>query len=187
MRKWLLQYGLIDADGLSIDDLLHVINRHITSAFIEENDSISFWKEYLSKIDSIHFYSDTLFEYVGRPEVPYSEKIREIVERLMNYEPGFDNLDICSKFDHDYNKAYDIIYMSNILDYNREVQKINDACANLLNLLVSRGAVVCSHMVHCGALEVEQDIFSKYFHYDEIFCDEKGVGRVLYYKYTKKD
>lgn len=186
LRKWLLQYGLIDADGQSISDLSYIIKRHIHSDFIDEQNSIAFWQDYLSKIDNIHFYSNILFEYIERPDVPYNAKIKEIVERLKSLEPKFDVIDICSKLDINLNRKYDIIFISNILDYNRESQRLQNACANMLNLLKNSGFVICSHMPQYKSLDVEQEIFSDYFHYDELFVDEKDGQKVLYYKYTRR-
>ena len=60
LRKWLLEYGLIDASGLSINKILNIINQ-VKPNSQDEKDSIIFRKYYLTEITSHYFYSKPIF------------------------------------------------------------------------------------------------------------------------------
>ncbi len=187
LRKWLLQKNLIDADGESLSTLLYIVKNHIHSDFIQEQDSIDFWLDFMNRIDNVHFYSNILFEYIERPEVPYSNNKKELSEKLKLINPKFDYIDICSNLATVGANKYDLVYLSNILDYNREEQRLHNCCQNMLNLLQNNGEVICSQIQSKHNLDKELDIFSDYFKYDELFIDNGYNQKILYYKYTKKD
>lgn len=185
LRKWLLQYGLIDADGLSIDSLLRIVNRHLPPISTDEKESAIFWKNYLDGVDTCHFYSDALFSYTNRPEVTYADNIIELVKKLNSREIVFDTIDMCQSID--INRKYDTVFMSNILDYNRiGTTTINIAMSNLYSILNNRGRVVLSHFQHFPKFDVEKSIFSSCFDYDEIFSSCDTGQDITYYQYTKK-
>lgn len=186
LRKWLLQYGRIDADGLSIDNLLRVVNHHLASSSIDEEESVEFWNNFLNKIDSYHFYSNILFEYIERPPVGYESRIRELVQSLGLINPKFDNIDICDRFNCEPSRKYDLVFMSNILDYDRSIDRLENACSNLLSLLNDGGSVICSHMGKFSGFDAEKELFSKSFEYSEIFTDRTDTQSVQYYQYVKR-
>ncbi len=187
LRKWLLQYNLIDADGQYMSTLKYIVKNHLDSDCLNEQDSVTFWLDFLSKIDNFHFYSNILFEYMKRPKVPYSENLKAISEKLKLMYPRFDYVDICANLKNNQTRKYDLVYLSNILYYNRQEEKLKNCCHNILNILEENGEVICSSIrPDAYYLDKEHDIFSDYFHYDEIFTDKFTDHSVLYYKYTKK-
>lgn len=186
LRKWLLKFKAIDADGYSKSELLWIINhiQHFTS--LDEQESTLFWKDYINKIKNVHFYSNILFEYIEKPDVPYKQKIEMILKLLEVVEPKFDNIDICSPLRIDVPNKYDRIFLSSILDYNREPEKLQIAYDNLLKILKDSGSIICTHYSQYKELSMEKDMFSQDFDYEELFVDENGSQDILYYKYTKK-
>ena len=186
LRKWILNWKYIDADGLSISELLYIVNHAICISQDEQYSQI-FWQYFLSKIDNIHFYSNILFEYIEKPDVPYKTKIAELREILNNLIIKYNNIDIGNKL-IDIKETYDIIFLTNILDYNRNnTKKLNIICENLWNLLNNNGSIICSQIPqHSELLNKEKILFQNYFNYEELFIDKKESQKILYYKYTKK-
>lgn len=180
LRKWLLQYGIIDAEGHTLNELQWIVNR-VNPSFKTEEESKLFWLHSLKMINNYHFYSNILFEYVPTPSVPYSENLSDVAQILKTMDLIFDNIDICLNICIDSNRKYDMVFMSNILNYNRTLEKLEIVCQNLINLLRSNGSVICVNMPNRSSLEEEKSIFSKYFDFSEIF-----KGDNLYYKYTLK-
>lgn len=186
LRKWLLNWKYIDADGLSISDLLFIV-KHSKPISKDEQESQIFWQYFLNKIDNIHFYSNILFEYIEKPDVPYKNKIYELREIMNNLIIKYNNIDMASKL-IDSKETYDIIFLTNILDYNRnDAQKINIICENLYNLLKRNGSIICSQIPqYSELLNKEKVVFQNHFNYEELFIDKKEQQKILYYKYVKK-
>ncbi len=182
LRKWLIQYGMIDANGVRIRELEWIVNS-INSNYKTEEESKLFWLHSLKRINNCNLYSfsNHLFEYVLAPAVPYLENLSDVAEILKTMELKFDNIDICSSIYIDPNRKYDMIFMSNILNYNRTFEKLEIVCRNLISILKNNGSVICVNMPNWFPLEEEKSIFLKYFDFDEIFTNDN-----LYYKYTLK-
>lgn len=180
LRKWLLQYGIIDADGYISRDLKWIVNKINPNSKTEEESRL-FWLHSLKMINNRHFYSNILFEHIPNPSVPYSENLSDVVEMLKTMELIFDNIDICSNICIDPNRKYDMVFMSNILNYNRTLVKLEIVCQNLISLLKSNGSVICVNMPNVSSLEEEKSIFLKYFDFNEIFKKDN-----LYYEYVLK-
>lgn len=188
LRKWLLEYGLMDADGESLETLKWIAKKHMTSLDIDEQESSKFWFNYLSKIDNIHFYSNVLFEYIESPEVPHKtkEERKLLSEKLKRLKLEFSKIDICKETIVPPTRKYDGVYLSNILDYNRDMLRLQTTCKNMLNILKANGFVACSHMSQYPLMEMEKDVFLEYFNYDELFVDKVDSQEILYYRYTRK-
>lgn len=179
LRKWILEYGLIYADGLLLKELLYIV-KNARSNSIDEEESRLFWLNFFEKIDNYHFYSNILFEYVPNSIIPYKENLKEVVEILKKIQLNFECVDICSQY-FSSNRKYDMVFMSNILNYNRTLSKLEIACNNLKDLLNNKGSIICVNMPNSSSIEKEKKVFSNQFEFDEIFTDNN-----LYYKYTKK-
>ena len=186
LRKWLIENNSIDADGQLIPDLIYILKHQLSFVSENEKDSITFWLDFLKKIDEEYFYSNVLFEHIYRPDVPYSQNIKELSEKLKIREPRFDSIDICSNLNIKEREKYDLIYLSNILEYNRESEKLYNVCQNMYDLLKTKGEVICVNMKKFNDLNKERDMFSKYFDYEELFINKDDLQNSVYYKYIKK-
>ena len=180
LRKWLLENGLIDADNIKLIKIKNIINSKKTNVK-DELDSIIFWKSFLKKINSYDIYGNLLFEYTNNKYEPYKNNINIIVNKLSKINLKFDNIDISDK-NITNNKKYDYIFLSNILDYNRNKQDLINIKRNLINLLKDNGNVICVNMLDNEKLYYEKDYFNSDFIYNEISND----NNILYYKYTKR-
>ena len=102
---------------------------------------------------------------------------------LDGYNLKFKHMNICNGLVT--NKKYDVIFLSNIMDYNRNNKsRMNDICENLDELLSDNGIIVMSHFKFFSNFNIENDIFSKYFDYIPLDINDNPVS---YYIYKKKN
>jgi len=187
LRKWLLQYKLLNADSISIKGLSNIVNINKKSNIKGEVESAIFWQYYLGYINSINFYDSLLFEHADNSIVSYQDKAEIILEKLNQTDLKFDCIDICSKLDNKKDRKYDKVFLSNILDYNRKREKLEIVYNNMLQLLKDGGSIICSNIENYRTIDIEREIFSKGFSYNEIFTDDYRRNRdVTYYQYRKK-
>lgn len=187
LRKWLLQYKLLNPDSISIKGLSNIVNGYMEFGIKEEQESAILWRYYLDHIDSIYFYDSVLFEHVDNFEVSYQDKIGKILESLNQRNPQFDCIDICSKLNNKKDRKYDKVFLSNILDYNRKPKRLEIVYNNMLQLLKAGGSVICSNIENYRDIDIEKEIFSRGFSYNEILTDDYHRTRdIIYYQYIKK-
>lgn len=187
LRKWLLQWKLLNADSIYIKNLSDIVNSYMKSNIKDEKESAMLWRYYLDHIDSIYFYDNILFEHVGNPEVSYQNQIERILESLNQRNPKFDCIDICSKLNNKKDRKYDKVFLSNILYYNRKPKKLEIVYNNMLQLLKEGGSIICSDDIeNYRDIDIERDIFSNGFSYNEIFTDSHHTQEITYYQYSKK-
>ena len=186
LRKWLLQLGYIDAEHLSVRDVLEKLDEVLSIDFTEsERVSFLFWKYYLSKNadDRKLLYSDSLFLDISDSKVRYADNLKNIATRLSLMDVGFKTEDICMRTSGTKDERYDTVFLSNILDHNRiGTSRLKIAQSNVSRMLSSGGRVVLSHFNFFPEIDTERRIFSKDFFYDELGYRDN----VLYYQYVKK-
>lgn len=180
LRKWLLELGYIDINCFSYDELKEIINFHKDSNNIDEKESVMFWNYYFNKHEFKHLYDEPIFEIIDNLKIKtvYDDKIDLLNEKLKGYNLTFYNTNI---IEESINKKYDIILMSNIIDY----VDTNSARDTLYDLLNDNGEVVSVSM---GALDLDKqmEIFSEKFEVQELFKSKRENIEDTYYKYIKK-
>lgn len=192
LRKWLLQDGRIDAEGFSTDTVLKIVDKYFPTFSEEEKESAIFWTKYLSRRDHKLLYEDDIFTHVKMQlqNVPYTQDIDGLLEKLSNMPISFQRMNICKDIVQS-DKKYDMVFLSNILDYNRNsAEKLNVAVSNLYRLLNSGGSIIlsCFHsFLSEWEMNGEIDIFSSCFDYNELTkCNVDRFGHISYYQYVKK-
>ncbi len=185
LRKWLLNYNYLDISILSIKELIYIVKK-VNPTSKEEQDSKLFWMIVFEKLKNTNeSLYDALFSYVS-PKETYTESINTIKQNLIKKEPVFYQCDIinssCIK------NNYDLIFLSNILDYNRNKKSLLKFMRKLDLLLNKDGSLVCTHIPNLTnpTIDLKEEIllFEKYFQYEELY--NKESDGILYYKYTKK-
>ena len=199
LRKWLLESGFLDAEGLGIKEIDSIIKCHRNDDDINERESCLFWQYYLDlkqkerfyEKDLFSFYSGALFENCNMKfEFPYNEEdIKKLLDKLNSNKLNFEVVDISS--DSYYNsKKYDIVYLSNILDL-KTANSVKNIVSNMNRLLKDNGIVVCTNILNHPYFDLFNDqikIFSEYFEYEILDIGLIGIAKdpIKYYKYTKK-
>ena len=149
LRKWGILY--FDEYYPNMRDLIFS-NKYIyecmkkASLFSEEDhDAFLFWNEYCDR--TWGYQSKELF-YISECGMDNEIKdLSNLKDILGNNKLSFINIDISKEID--INKKYDIIILSNILEYLAFEDISFDILSNNLDkLLKEDGVVVCSHVMH---------------------------------------
>lgn len=156
LRKWALVYDLVDIPrNINLNDLL----RNVSVFEEEELDALIFWMELSEKIDnplkSNIFWPNA--SVIRR--TTYGEDLNGMRDIIKDKVPNFSKLDFFGPVSFD--KKYDIIVFSNILDYASSIENLAICRDNLLKHLKDTGCVVCSY--------VSQRDRSKTKYQDEVF------------------
>ena len=189
LRKWLLQYGYADAAKLSYDDLFRIIYYHALAISSDEEESEVFWKKYLKLFPDEKLYHSPLFVNVFSPRVNCQMKKGMLVQRLSTSELNFKTLDICSD-EISSDKKYDLAFISNILDYNRDKSKLVVVRDNLGRILNNGGRVILSRFRSRHSdegINLEKKIFAEDFYILPLDVPTTNRYNYLsYHQYIKK-
>ena len=148
LRKWLIlytDYNYFD-NNLFFDQYKYILEYIMKRNIINDlNDEITyiFWKEFFKlnnysiNIRLFEIYCNKYFDYLKK------YKYRLIDEKnCINF--NFKNYDIYE--DIKCNKKYDIIILSNILEYKNDYNYLNKARINIEKLLKDNGFALCSYL-----------------------------------------
>ena len=199
LRKWLLESGFLDAEGLGIEEIASIIKSHENARDIYERESSLFWQYYLDLKQKEKFYDESFFSFYNdalfensstKFAFPYHEEdIKKLLDKLNSSKLHFEVVDISSN-SYTPSKKYDIVYLSNILDL-KATNNIKNVRNNMNNLLKDNGIVVCTNMINHPYFDFFREqikIFSECFEYEPLDIELRGIAKapVKYYKYTKK-
>jgi SAM-dependent methyltransferase len=193
LRKWLLESGYLDATLLNIYTVKGIVEKHycnMENTKSDEYDSAIFWLECIDKMGSYLFYNCKFFYEVWNASynVPYNKKFKELSYILNNKLLHFDNIDICSSTTLEENHKYDKVFLSNIIDYNRNRKDLINLLNNVKKILKEDGEIICT-CLYLGKeydMLLEQEIFSEDFYYNELYVNENSDFKEKYYRYIRK-
>ena len=184
LRKWLIQNGYLDAGKVCTQDIFKIISSIKTDNQCEK-DSLLFWKYFfnLSRYKKDHlYYYDNLFIDVAAKKMIYEDNLGDVSSILDGYNLQFKHMNVCNGFNSD--KKYDVIFLSNIMDYNRNSKsRINDIRDNLDELLTDDGIIVMAHFNFFSGFNIEKDVFNETFDYIPLDITDSSI---TYYAYKKK-
>ena len=93
------------------------------------------------------------------------------------------HMNVCKDFGLD--KKYDVIFLSNIMDYNRNNRpRIKDIRDNLDDLLTDDGIIVMAHFKFFSGFNMEKDVFDETFDYIPLDITD---SLITYYAYKKRN
>ena len=192
LRKWLIEYKnqLYPSNKYLYDSAyeLYKLIFEIKAKTIEERKARIFWLVYFETNN--YKCNKYLFESrYCKGNTPFEDnidKVREILPKTIN----FYGMDIFDEIDLD--KTYDIIILSNMLEYETNNERRNTLRKNLEKLLNNNGIVICSyktttkvsnfHLEERDILTKNQLVLDKEFKYYEPFI---GKEKELAYSYKK--
>lgn len=112
----------------------------------------------------------------------YEDNLGDVSSILDGYNLQFKHMNVCNGFNSD--KKYDVIFLSNIMDYNRNSKSmIIDIRDNLDDLLTDDGIIVMSHFKFFSGFNIEHEVFSNTFDYIPLDITDSSI---TYYAYKKK-
>lgn len=179
LRKWGIKYlgkFSLGSDFIKHTKYINELLELVTFSSESEEEAYSFWYNYIRKV--FPFDNSNLF-YLGsrnRNDMDRVDKLYKYIDNDLNFYNG--NM----KEYYPRNKKYDVIIMSNILEYcdDRDYYMLK---SNLYNLLNEDGVVVCSKITNCCNIYTQIRSFSECFDYEELY---NGYRNGFYgYTYTK--
>lgn len=192
LRKWSLIYRGVDVPyGNSKEWFLELLSEVSTKSELEE-EALSFWKYLNRKASS---YTSKLF--MGgisfNRRVPYENDLEGMASIIGDRDIDFSKINVFDFFDYD--RTFDVVVLSNILDYASTPAALATCRDNLVDHLSDNGIVICSYVLSgygdTGSKTILQDdIFSKSFevvegsNYSNPFHPTKSVPAS--YVYVKK-
>lgn len=186
LRKWLLENGILDAAEIGLEDIEKIISGKMNVSSKDEQESAQLWYYYLNKLKEtggIDFYDTKLFSAFKRTVLPYKGDIDLVTSELSNRGISFYNENICSNDFRGPDKKYGLVYLSNILDYNRSKERLKIVSSNLDKLLTDDGVVMCTTLFnHIGLEMLEIPFFEEKYNFSYI----PRNGRTRTYVYEKK-
>ena len=188
LKKWCMMYTGAYYLSANNEDLRRCIELHSNTP--EELIAYKFWKEVLVNIKESLYYSELFYKGTAWWNVPYMEDMNTFLRKVVGLKPNFTNGNIFEPLT--INKQYDVVVLSNILEYlyddiEYDTKSANVALDNLLKLLKPEGIVISSNIIdyeYSG-----NEIFEEFFEYQE---GPSGLNRLynkqvpMYYTYKKK-
>ena len=130
-----------------------------------EQKALEFFKKHVKEgTNFINLFYEVDKQPIGRTLYTKPEELSDCLDS----ELSFHHLDLFKQFDLE--KTYDILLISNILEWARgDKTKLQIAKDNLSRLLNKDGVVICSKLINQSneVINQERDIFSDSFTYDE--------------------
>ena len=183
LRKWCLEetkkYYISANDNL----LTKIVEKHS-----DENEFVAkFWLELIKTAEPSLYYSDLFFRTPYYWSIPYHQKEEELIELLKEKKHNFECIDIFEE--QNINKKYDIILISNIIEYlillnNKELEQ--SFVINMYNLLEDDGIIISTKVLNSNYQESEMDNYfdKKAGNNGIILCSRETAP--ISYQYTKK-
>ena len=189
LKKWCMEYTGKSVLSASNRELYECIDLHQDNEI--ENNVALFWKKILiatkMPLANSSLFFNNFSDVYG---VPYNNDVERMNGIIKDKEPNYQTMDIFTE--RDFDKQYDIIVLSNILEYpyayEDDDQLIYERTMNnLLRALKDDGIVVCSSLIFEKALE--RKAFSEYFDFHEgafEYDEQRYKHKPISYSYTKK-
>lgn len=176
LRKWSIMInGDLYPNIYSKSYIFELINK-VNPKGTDEKRALEFYKKMLK----YHINFESMFyDLYEQPEGKTLFKNPKYLKQYMNKKMRFYHMNL---FDENcfIDNEYDIMMISNILDWTRDDQeKLLNAKENIKKLVKNGGYVLCNNMVYRD-MNPEREIFS-----DEFECYDYGMNKGYVYKRTK--
>ena len=185
LRVWTINYydSFYPRDFINKNFVLSVLKR-VKPKTEDEQIAYDYWKKFAYYFE---YYPKALLETLFIKHGTFFNNeiidLKNIKSFLDTGNIDFKNIDISSD-NISIDKKYDIIYVSNIIDYLSYIYVIWTYRDNLYKLLSDDGIIISSYVLSCERKKDEKIAFSRKFNFEELVDSESNekVG----YVYTKK-
>ena len=167
LRLWTIEYSkvlypkIMDGDYTWLKSLLD----YITPRNDQEKMALKFFKNHIrDHTDLSHLFYDLTCQPLGRTLYQKPSELDDCLSRYLN----FFEIDLFKKFYLE--STYDIVLISNILEWARkDPKKLKIASDNLARVTKRDGVVVCSELIYKTPEEKQSeiDIFSSSFYHEK--------------------
>lgn len=153
-----------------------------------EKNAYKFWTKYVRLCEKMNYR----FQYLAAAFVSDNniiDNLDKLKEKLKLRDFTFYDFDIASK-NFQINKKYDVVYVSNIIDWlHEDEEECTNLVENLNNILEDDGLVICADLAECGPGKVEINHYNQLFNYKSLPISKKNKYDRVYppgYCYQKK-
>lgn len=189
LRKWSLEQGCGAYPYVYSNSDLKKILSKVEPKFLQESYSKEFWGSLLSEYPGL-MHSELFFMATSAEASPFLGDESHLLHFLPKEPLSFQSLDLFQPFSTD--RTYDVVFVSNILEYARgDLKKLSICRDNLESLLRPDGFVIATNFMRSSVEESspERRIFSSSF--DFVLGEKKNsviFSRPLdvYHVYQKK-
>lgn len=158
LRKWTILYAQSLYPDVTDLNWISALLDCVKPASKLEEKALSFFRKHVSHDSDLEkLFYDIYVQPTGKIMYFVSNQVAPYVKGDID----FTRIDMFEE--NDLQGNYDIIIMSNILDWSRnEYKKLTNACENIDKLLSEDGVVLCSRLVN-RETDLEESIMSDYF------------------------
>lgn len=186
LRKWLMEYkgelypdlDRVMEDSTWISELLELVN----CFGVKEEMAYKYWSLYTEQ--AVGRIGASIFKFSW---VEYDNVVNDVLqmrELLRNKELNFTQENISETIDK--SKKYDVIILSNILEYfSFDIGRLKRVRDNLFDILEDDGQIVASHLMDYNTAPSEVEVFSSKFEHREFLPGNSNFFSGGYC-YTKK-
>ncbi len=166
LRKWSLIYRGVDIPyGNNRIWFIELLSEVLAKSELEE-EALSFWRYLCIKVPDC---MNKLFlgGVSNNRRVPYEKDLDVMTSIIKDKDIDFSKIDVFDFFDYD--RTFDVIVLSNILDYATTPSALVMSRDNLVDHLNDDGIVICSYLLSGfeysdnDKTRLQDDIFSKRF------------------------
>ena len=189
LRIWFIeQYNMFHLPNhIENTYILNLLNL-VTPRTMEEKFAHNYWLVLIDILLSNHKSLNSIqIEYPK--DLAEIKDLDRIKEQLKNRNFNFYNIDI-SKNNFSIKEKYDVIYLSNIIDWILINHiELNTLVSNLNNLLTDTGTIICTDYLLVGASHHEDKAFQKLFNKKDLPITKEESYRDSYppgYCYVKR-
>jgi len=153
-----------------------------------EKNAYKFWTKYVRLCEKMNYR----FQYLAAAFVSDNniiDNLDKLKEKLKLRDFTFYDFDIASK-NFQIDKKYDVVYVSNIIDWlHEDEEECTNLVENLNNILEDDGLVICADLAESGPGKVEINHYNQLFNYKSLPISKKNKYDRVYppgYCYQKK-
>ena len=153
-----------------------------------EENAYKFWTKYVRLCEKMNYR----FQYLAAAFVSDNniiDNLDKLKEKLKVRDFTFYDFDIASK-NFQINKKYDVVYVSNIIDWlHEDEEECTNLVENLNNILEDDGLVICADLAEYGPGKVEINHYNQLFNYKSLPITRININEKVYipgYCYQKK-
>jgi len=150
LRYWLIKYKyeIYPSYKFFFDKDYNLLSfiKNIKTSNKNEEEAKMFWLTYLQNIYDNNYYNFLFNSLSIYPTNPYDNDYTKIYN-LISKDIIFYNIDLFNEIT--INKKYDILYLSNMIDYiDNDIEKLKIFRNNVENLLNKDGIAICSYLIN---------------------------------------
>lgn len=186
LRMWIIDYyNSFYPEYPFSEDYFYKLFDHVNLGSEEEENALLYWKKCVDEFDLKEIGRMFFIKYCRSKNV--IRNVTGLNSKIKNSKYRLYNCDISS--DINFDKTYDVIFISNIIDHLANIDEVRQFKDNLLSLLNDNGIIISSKIFSCDISKNEQEVFCDDFDIHTLILNDNNDICTKYlpgYYYVKK-